>query len=52
MHLFFLILKSAAALLGLWAAFFVVVMSCFIAILWVHRRLGGGQEPKHRRRER
>lgn len=52
MHPFVSILKSIAVLLGLWAAFFVGVMSCFIAILWVHRRLGGEQEPKRGRGKR
>ena len=45
------ILEAIAELIGLWAAFFVVVMSCFLGILWVHKRVSGERTAKRGRRE-
>jgi hypothetical protein len=41
MHLIIVILRDLLTLIGLWLAFFVVVMSCFVTLMWFHRRISG-----------
>jgi hypothetical protein len=44
------ILNGLLILAGLWIAFFVVVMGCFAALMWVYTRFGGGRPERPRRR--
>ena len=41
MHLILVILRDLLTLIGLWVAFFVSVMSCFVTLMWLHRRVSG-----------
>jgi hypothetical protein len=43
------ILKNLLELLGIWVVFFIVVMGCFVVIMWVHKRISGESVRRRRR---